>query len=681
LSDPQLRDFGTVTPGFARSEPMAPPVPLRSAASLSPVSAQVPAQTQDNGKIFASDALNGPDARGIETLLSLLAELTVHKGVELPLCIGILGGAGSGKSFTLARLAATVEALAAWAGAQNDTPYLGRLQIVQADAAHFDGEPMVAIAGALCTDLWSAAPDLVTEALRAARDPHAAVTEAAEKLDQAQRRLHQERDHLSEVEGRRARLFETVLYETPGSQVDAYARTFRPRIAARLQAFGFSGDPVLNYKDLVSSLATEQGTSGRVGLALRAVWAFKGQARLLFIALVLVLIGAGLGWAAAHQATWLSPMSANTTGAPVAAWFEAHMGAIAGLGKVAFAGAGLAVLTNLWRAFRFLQPILRGVTLLKTELNNRRHELDSAYAHQTRRVDGLNAEVERAARVHAEADQHAGKGGAQAADASPFQGNSDKAQAAQFVTTLASLVGQRQSNSQAPRGTPQRIVFMLDNLDAVPPARACDILDAAHRLLANQAFVTMIAVDPRRLADAEIGARTHLEKWVQVPVQIDATPKDHAAFILHLIGRKSLDEVTAKSQMPVLTGDARRSMLDQPLSEREGQLLAALAPLAGGSARSLKRFVNLYRLTRPLLADHWASLAFMLALESGGTKGEVEAITYALAVAKPGADLDLSQGHPRLNELLGVVRTLESGPTAEALRQAAVVAATFSFRA
>ncbi|MGS0740164.1 hypothetical protein ACVBEG_27495 [Pseudomonas sp. GG8] len=38
--------------------------------------------------------------------------------------------------------------------------------------------------------------------------------------------------------------------------------------------------------------------------------------------------------------------------------------------------------------------------------------------------------------------------------------------------------------------------------------------------------------------------------------------------------------------------------LDQPLSAAETQLLADLAPLAGSSARALKRFVNLYRLVR-----------------------------------------------------------------------------------
>ncbi len=668
MTDPDLRDFGNAVPGYLRTEPIAPSIPARAA---SPVP-----EAPRGAKIFAADRFDGPDALGIETPLAILAELIAHKHAELPFCIGILGGAGSGKSFALGRLGGAVEALTAWAATQKDAPFLARVTIVRADAAHLDGEPMAAIAGALCTGLAHSAPDLVEEALAAVRDPHVAVTEAAERLDQAQRRLHQERDHLTEVESRRARLFDTLLYEAPGSQVDAYARSNRQRVAGRLRAFGFSDDPILEYKDLVASLAAAPTAGGRASMALRTVWAFKGQSRLLVWAVLLILIGSGLEWAVAHQASWLSSMrSGNDTLVSIAAWFQGHMGAIATLGQAAFAGAALAIAANLWRAFRFLQPIWRGVTLLKAELANRRHELDSATAHQTRRVDGLVADVERAARLHAEADRQAGKAAPQALSlaASPFQGDGEKLQAFRFVATLAGLIGQKRA------GGPQRILFMLDNLDAVAPSRGCEILDAAHRLLTNQAFATAIAVDPRRLEGAGNGLDAHLEKWVQVPVQIEATAKDHAAFIAHLISRDERDELEAGVKFPH-AAEGKPSRLDQPLSVDEGGLLTELAPLAGSSARALKRFVNLYRLTRVLLPDHWASLAFMLALENGGTQGEIEAMNSALTVAKPGADLDLSQDHARLSGLLAAVRNRENGPTAEAAKRAAAIASIFSFR-
>jgi 2-oxo-4-hydroxy-4-carboxy--5-ureidoimidazoline (OHCU) decarboxylase len=70
----------------------------------------------------------------------------------------------------------------------------------------------------------------------------------------------------------------------------------------------------------------------------------------------------------------------------------------------------------------------------------------------------------------------------------------------------------------------------------------------------------------------------------------------------------------------------------------------------------------------------------MLALESGGTQGEIEAMANALAVAKSSADLDLSQAHPRLAAMLSMVRNIEREPLAEAAKRVAPIAATFSFR-
>jgi len=670
LTDPDVRLPRDRVSGLSRTEPVAPSLPVRAAETL-PRGA-VLAAARGDPKVFLADQLAGPDAPVTGTLLAALTELAAHKNAESPFCIAILGVAGSGKSFALARLAASVEALTSQASNAHETPFLSRVKIVRADAGHFDGEPMEAIAGALCEGLNQSAPDLVEEASCAVRDPHTAVAEAAERLDQAQQRLRLERDQLNEVEGRRARLSDTLLFEMPGSQVDAYARTYRPRIASRLQAFGFSGDPILGYKDLVGSLAAAQGASGRAALALRALWAFKGQTRLLVYGFVLALIGACLGWAVAHQALWLSPLR-TTNAAWAADWFDAHMDAITMLGKAAFAAAALAAAINLWRAFRFLQPIWRGVALLKTELGNRRRELENAAAHQTRRVDGLAAEVERAARLHADADRRAGGASLQSAlkETNPFQSTSGKSQALHFVTTLSSLMTQRQSRPD----TPQRILFMLDGLDAVPPARACEILDAAHRLMSHPAFVSVIAVDPQRLAGAGPGVQAQLEKWVQVPVRIDAAMKDQTGFVTHLLNQS---EGAASSPVPRAM-ETDWSSLDQPFSPEEGELLTRLAPLAGSSARSLKRFVNLYRLTRPLVPDHWACLAFMLALKSGGREGEMEAMAQALAAVKPGAGLDLPQEHTQLSQLLSFVRDLEKAPMPEAVKEVAPIAAIFSF--
>ena len=50
-----------------------------------------------------------------------------------------------------------------------------------------------------------------------------------------------------------------------------------------------------------------------------------------------------------------------------------------------------------------------------------------------------------------------------------------------------------------------------------------------------------------------------------------------------------------------------------------GQSLEGLAPLAGESPRAVKRFVNLYRIARIQAPENRPVLAFMLALDQGGS--------------------------------------------------------------
>ena len=119
--------------------------------------------------------------------------------------------------------------------------------------------------------------------------------------------------------------------------------------------------------------------------------------------------------------------------------------------------------------------------------------------------------------------------------------------------------------------------------------------------------------------------------------------------------------------------------LDQPVSTAETQLLADLAPLAGSSARALKRFVNLYRLTRSAGPNHQGALAFMLALDAGGTASEIAVVTDALSNSEPDVDIDLHQCGARLVEALATVRSAQGKVSVAAARHAAATARMFSF--
>ena len=107
------------------------------------------------------------------------------------------------------------------------------------------------------------------------------------------------------------------------------------------------------------------GASARVGVALRAFWAFKGQTRLLVTALIFVLIALGCGAAVDHQSAWLDSLHSNQAFVSTADWLQNHIGWFSTFGQLAWIAAAGAIVINLWRAIRFLQPLFRGVGLLK----------------------------------------------------------------------------------------------------------------------------------------------------------------------------------------------------------------------------------------------------------------------------------------------------------------------------
>jgi hypothetical protein len=182
--------------------------------------------------IFAADRPDGPDALGLDAPLGLLAGLAAHARTETPLTIGLFGPSGSGKSFALTKLIRSIEDLRA--ASTPDTPYIGEIVTLRVDAAHIEGHPATALAGALHAGLAGTFPALAAEAARAARDPRAAASEALERLDVSRRKFEAEKRALDDANARRARLAETILYQTAGSQVDAYARANKARIKGLL---------------------------------------------------------------------------------------------------------------------------------------------------------------------------------------------------------------------------------------------------------------------------------------------------------------------------------------------------------------------------------------------------------------------------------------------------------------
>ena len=146
--------------------------------------------------------------------------------------------------------------------------------LARAVVAHVDAgsglEAPVAIASAVYAALdrepggvdYSA---LLDETGHAGGDPHRAARAASDRHDDLVRKLEAERAHRDDVEAKRARLADTLLFETPGSRIDVFARARRGMIEARLRRFGLAGsDADASFRNLARDMST-LGAGARIG--------------------------------------------------------------------------------------------------------------------------------------------------------------------------------------------------------------------------------------------------------------------------------------------------------------------------------------------------------------------------------------------------------------------------------
>ncbi len=625
--------------------PMTPPPVMREPP---PLAAPRPAPAAA-GAIFTPDLPGGPDALGHEAALAPLAELIAHVGARPPLSIGIFGGPGAGKSGAAVRLAARASALASAAGRAGSTRFLTRLVTLRISAADIAGDPAPAIASALHAALVAPAADgtsyaaLAADAAREAVDPHVAARQAMELLDSARDRLDIERKGLDDLEARKARLVDAILFETAGSRIDGYARANRASIEARLRAFGFEGEPIASFKDLAREAAEHPGFVNAMSAFLRATWAYRGQGRLLAWSAILFFLAQGCDVTRDNSDAWLRVVRGlGDQAAPIANWLETHLSWFQGLRQICNALIVVLLATNIVRAIRFLTPVRRGARLLASDIETRRGQVDAAVSHQTRRVDSLSRQVESLAAEASEAETRAAARPTPgvSAMASPYSVDDDSPVAR--ARTCLSFVAAAMARGDA--AAPRRIVIIIDDLDTLAPARAAEIIEASVRLLARDGFVAIVAADPTRLANAWGGpAETadRLDRLIQIPVCLPDAGLDGeriSAFARTLL-------TNAPIAAPAIP-DPAASALDAPLKPVEGALVATLAPLAACSPRAAKRFINVYRLARGRASDTGA-LALMLALDSGGTAAELGAMSAAMDAA-PDAPLAIGPDQPRL---------------------------------
>jgi hypothetical protein len=218
--------------------------------------------------------------------------------------------------------------------------------------------------------------------------------------------------------------------------------------------------------------------------------------------------------------------------------------------------------------------------------------------------------------------------------------------------------------TQPANGAAKRFVIVIDDLDRCEAKKVVQVLEAVHLLFDYEMFVVVLAVDTRWLAQSlqiryrqllgesdSAGPYDYLEKIIQIPVHL--LPLDDAlvrTMITGLTGLPSappgkpvpapapspIHESGEGGNGPVGDGEARvlaakHDRTSRPakvleITQDEATAMSAVAPLVGTTPRTVKRFVNTYRLLKaraddPAEFDH----------PQGGI-GDHEVVAFLLAV-------------------------------------------------
>ncbi len=608
--------------------------------------------------LFHADKAAAPSLADYPAL-DLLADLAVHRQTQTPLTIGLFGDPGAGKSHALQIVAKRASGLSA--ASRPEGPFLPGVISVKLDVANLQGDAAKGVASAVHEALLTegqggGAGRLAATALEAATDPLAAAQEAAQKLADISQRQLAEQKTLEELKARRARLNDTLLFETANNRIDDYARRHRKQLEVRFNRFGFSGDPVGVYKDLVRELLDRPGPFSRLSAFTNSVWAYGGQARLLVWATALFLLSWVFGLAERMRTDWLAGLRSVTEGASEPTnWIEGHVHWLTYLGNAAITAVLLCLAHNLWRAARFTMPLAHGARLLEEEAARRRSELDGLIVWQAKQLDQLGGEAQKLTALAQSTERRARE---RATSGGPG-GRS------LFISSTADMRGldpdlylESIQAGLGAQGAPRRVLALLDGLEALPAQQAAALVDSAHRCLDRPGFVLILAADAAQLTagwGGEAEAVKRIERYVQAPFTVRMIRDEQAsiAYAHQLLG--------ASPHFEAPTIDATRSALDHTLKPVETHLLAKLASLAGGTPRAVKRYLNAWRLARPLTEDGGA-LALMLALDHGATAGELAAMGAAMDLEEPEAPIIIHPGEPRLAAALGSVNALRLTP-------------------
>jgi hypothetical protein len=656
LSEPsvnsKVRLLGDVGTSDKAPLSLTPRAPAQSAAPPVSIAPPPPAAPSRAEPIFLGDSADGVDLLNAGQIVQPLAHLCVIPQVQTPFLAAILGPSGAGKTFALRRLTQMIEQLSASATVGGQA--LQRVVLARVDASTGVEAPVaIASAAYAALDRAQGSADysgLLDDLRHAGGDPHRAASAASDRHDDLVRKLEAERAQRDEVEAKRARLADALAFDTPGSRLDVFARAHRGTIEAQLRRFGLAGaDADSSYRNLARDVSTI-GAGGRVGVVIRSIWAYGSQARLLLWGIVAFVLAFILRFLHGETATDAIERG-NDSLKPAGDWVAAHGDWFDRAAQILFILGALAIALNLWRALGFSNLLLRGGRLLTSEVRDRRNDLDSRAARLNQRVAALTAESDAAAKRAEAASQRAGGVAAMRTPGPEFleSSHAPSGAAREFLTALGARVGQPAAVGPAL----DRLIVVVDNLDALSPAAAVSWIDAAQGAI-GPGCIGLLAFDPGRLSGALGGAREarrRLGKWLQVTVNLPARKDADGEVVVARL-------LSAGAQQAPAPDAAIATTLMEPLSSAEATLLAALAPLAAHSPRDAKRFLNAYRLARCSNSPRPVT-ALMQAVAFADDDAQAAMLER---LADGSGELTEIKGPPALVEAIKAARVANNGP-------------------
>jgi|GEM_PF-1746306 len=669
---------------------------------------------QDDGAIigpaaYIDDQRQVEDRLGFRRDANAFGALIAAKHINPPLSVGIFGDWGAGKTFFMDMIYKSVEANAAGARGGMTTSFVPRIAQIRFNAWHYTE-----------ANLWASLVDNIfrgifeylrpdsagEEAIRAQRNELMSQIDAATASqlelqskveaariarDLATHNLEAERARSESTAATVRRLVSTSAWENVEIDCDA-----KNELQSALKRAGV--DRAMTTAAEVRDAVNE---TSRIGSHLRLFfsWLFLGKWAWLRVLLLIACLAApfilrALRW------ELLAPIANNVA---------ARWTLIAAWAVPVFARAR-NVLKKLDGARKTIETAFANAEATRlSQLDKGREAQASA---EKALADAASKLVEAETTVHDAQQKLAelGEGRRLARFIEERAASDDYRKLLGVVATVRKDFDALTTRLTAARGDAfhiDRIVLYIDDLDRCPPERVEQVLQAVHLLLAFKLFVVIVGVDARWVSQSLLmrhpallgaketggglpgfGARPedYLEKIFQIPFWLrpmttqttvdligslldaqesDGAPPREQSDVMVPIANEEKSPETASLTAPV-NSEPSEPFIDPeipppapeppPIAPHERELMLRVAPLAGRSPRSAKRFVNIYRLIRSALpageidefiderSGNYRPVLLLLAIVVGVPNVAVELFAHILTVGGERKVSDIASG-------------------------------------